>query len=130
APARSSSGCARRPLPLSVFENCSIAPRRADSSEATTLSSLEQAHDLSFSERVEMQVEADNSGRGIGFHVDLVGLHRKHREQIAVRMVAFRRARPAITGHTEIRACLQRPGRHFSTGAAGANLKLGHVRWN
>ena len=77
-----------------------------------------------------MQVEADNGGGRVSLHVDLVGLHRKHREQIAVRVVAFGRARPAITGRAEIGARLQRAGRHFPAGAAGARLKLGHVRRN
>jgi hypothetical protein len=77
-----------------------------------------------------MQVEADNCSRGVRLNVDFVGFHRKHREQIAMRMVAFGRARPAVAGRAEIGACLQRTGRHFSAGTSGAGFKFGHVRRN
>src|SRR5438105_1643174 len=39
-----------------------------------------------------MQIEADDRGRRVGLHVDLVGFHGKYREQIAVRMIAIREA--------------------------------------
>src|ERR1019366_6401543 len=67
-------------------------------------SPLEQPHDLGLCQSVEMQVEADHRCRGVGFHRQSVGAHGEHREQIAVRMVALRRARPAIAGRAEIRA--------------------------
>src|SRR4029077_19119532 len=109
APARSSSGCARRPSPLSAFASCSITTHRAPANFLylldATPSPLEQAHDLGLGERVEMKVEADNGGRGVGFHVDLVGLHRKHSEQIAVRMVALGRGPPTQPGPARLGAC-------------------------
>src|SRR4029078_10813672 len=102
APARSSSGCAWRPSPLSAFASCSITTLRAPANflyffDAPS-STLQQTHDRGLDERVEMKVEADNGGRGVGFHVDLVGFHRKHSEQIAMRMVRPRRAWPTIHG--------------------------------
>src|SRR4249920_1937424 len=69
---------------------------------------LEQAHDLGFRQRIEMQIEADNGSGGIVFHGELVGFHRKHREQIAVRMIALGRAWAAVAGRAEIRAGLHR----------------------
>ena len=51
-------------------------------------SPLEQPHNLRLRQRIEMQVEADDRRRCVGLHVELVGFHREHGEQIAVRMVA------------------------------------------
>jgi hypothetical protein len=41
---------------------------------------FEQAHDLGLGQSVEMQIEADNGSRGVGLHVELIGLYGEHRE--------------------------------------------------
>jgi hypothetical protein len=50
---------------------------------------LEQPHNLCLRQRIEMQVEADDRRRCVSVHVEFVGFHREHGEQIAVRMVAL-----------------------------------------
>ena len=54
----------------------------------------------------EMQIEADDGRRRVGFDVELVGLHGKHGEQVAVRMIALGRARAAMAGPPKsVRVC-------------------------
>src|SRR3954451_19828264 len=76
-------------------------------------SALEQPDDRRFGERVEMQLESDHRRRGIRAHPEF-GFDRVHREEIAVRMVAFRRTGPAISGNAEIRPGLQRSLRQLA----------------
>src|SRR6516165_3658187 len=45
-------------------------------------------------------------------------------------MVAGRRTRSAIAGRTEVRACLQCPGRQFAVGTAGTLRKLAFAGGN
>ena len=75
-----------------------------------------------------MQIEADNRRRCVSLHIELVGFHGKHGEQIAVRMVARRRARTAISGHSEIGACLQRSRRQLAVRTARALRQFAHGR--
>ena len=53
-------------------------------------SPLEQPHNLRLRQRIEMQVEAHDRRGSVGLYIELVGFHREHGEQIAVRMVALR----------------------------------------
>src|SRR5262245_13646649 len=91
---------------------------------------LEQPHDLGFCQRIEMQVEADHGGRGVRLDVKLLGLHRKDREKITVRMVAFGRARTAITRRAKVRPRLQCARRQLAACAARAELKFADARRN
>jgi hypothetical protein len=77
-----------------------------------------------------MQIEADHRGRGVRFHVEPVGFHREHGEQIAVRMIARGRAGAAIAGRAEIGAGLQRARRQRAARAARALRELAHIRRN
>jgi hypothetical protein len=74
-----------------------------------------------------MQVEADDRCRCVGLHVEHA-IHGKYREQIPVRMVAFRRARPAIAGCAEIAACLQRARRQRAARATSAFGEFTNMR--
>jgi hypothetical protein len=74
-----------------------------------------------------MQVEADDRCRCVGLHVEHA-IHGKYREQIPVRMVAFRRARPAIAGCAEIGACLQRARRQRAARATSAFGEFTNMR--
>jgi len=91
---------------------------------------FEQSHDFGFRQRVEMQVEADDGGRGVGLHVKLLRLHRKNGEEITVRMIAFGRARTAIARRTEVCPRLQRARRQLAACTARAELEFADVRRN
>jgi hypothetical protein len=54
-------------------------------------SPFEQSHYLRPSQRIKMQIEADERRRRFSLNVEFVGLHREDSEQIAMRMVALRR---------------------------------------
>ena len=56
--------------------------------------------------------------------------HGEDGEQIAVRMVALGWTRPAVAGHAEIGACLQRARRQLAARTAGALGKLAHIGWD
>src|SRR6185437_10473884 len=70
--------------------------------------------DLGLRQRMEMQVEADEGGRGAGVGAELGGVHRKQHEVIMVRGVALRRAWAAIAGGAEIGAALDGAGRRLA----------------
>jgi len=63
-------------------------------------------------------------------YIELVGFHREHGEQIAVRMVALGWTRPAVAGHAEIGACLQCARRQHAARTAGALGKFAHIGGN
>src|SRR6202034_1723820 len=106
----------------------SAVARTAGNSFIRSPSPLEQAHELGLGQRVEMQVKADDRRRSVGLDVELVGLHREHREQIAMRMVTLGRARTAIAGRAEIGARLQGLRGQLAGRAARALGKLAYIR--
>src|SRR6516162_7314818 len=92
-------------------------------------SPLVQPHDRGFRERVEIELKADDCRRGIGGNRQFIDADRKHREQVAVGMVALRRTGAAVTGRTEVGAGLQRArrqlGRPRITGVDGKFADVG-----
>src|SRR6188474_1180080 len=79
-------------------------------------------------DRIEVELEADDGGRGVGVDLQGVLLHGEHGEDVAVRAVALRRARAAITRRAEIGARLQRAlGQQAGLGVAGIELELGRA---
>jgi hypothetical protein len=70
-------------------------------------SPFEQSHYLRPSQRIKMQIEADDRRRRFNLNVERVDLDREDSEQIAMRMVALRRTWAAIARCAEISACLQ-----------------------
>src|SRR6266566_4399318 len=79
----------------SIITESDHFPAVSSNHDPMVYSPLEQPHNLRLRQRIEMQVEADDRRRCIGLHVEIVGLHREHGEQIAVRMVALGWTRPA-----------------------------------
>src|SRR5580658_10355151 len=92
------------------------------------VSAFEQSDDYRLRQCIEVQIEADDGGRCVRFDVELVGLHGEYGEEIAVRMIARRRAWAAVTGGTEIGAGLQRARRQRTAGIAGAESEFAHGR--
>src|SRR5829696_2635177 len=77
---------------------------------------------------IEVELEADDGGRGIGVDLQGVLLHGKHGEDVAMRTVALRRARTAIARRAEVGARLQRAlGQQAGLGIAGIELELGRA---
>src|SRR5271169_3830464 len=67
-----------------------------------------------------MQIEADASCGCVGLHVELFGLHREYRKQVAVRMIALGWTWAAVARCTKIGASLQCSRRQHSAFTACA----------
>src|ERR1700726_3010288 len=99
-----SSGAEPRILPM-VRKPSSIGrgPRRCDGIRRSAgASTLVEPHYVGFGQRVEMQLEPDHCRRGVLDDRELVSADREHREQIAVRMIAWRWSGPAIARRAKV----------------------------
>src|SRR5579863_5164679 len=72
-------------------------------------------------QRVGVNHVADHGRAGLIRHFDPVGLECIYRKDIAMRLVADRRAGAAKTRRAEIGMALQRAGGQFAAGIAGAH---------
>src|SRR5581483_12502459 len=87
---------------------------------------FEQPHQRRLRQRVEVQVEADDRSRSVGFHLQLFLRDREDGEDIAMRMIVGRRAGADITGFADIVAGHERALRQLRrAGVAGIERQLG-----
>src|SRR5436190_24319139 len=98
---------------------------RSDCEKGDIGSALELGREHRLLERVEMELEADDRGRGVGGDRQRVLLHGEQGELVAVRAVALGRAGAAIARLAEIGAGLQRAFRQQARGGiAGVELEF------
>src|SRR5262249_4410797 len=82
-------------------------------------------------ERIEIELKANDCGRRVSLHRQTVDTDGKHREEIAMWVIAWRRAGPAIAGCAEIRARLQGAcGQFWRVGIAGIEGKRARAGWD
>jgi len=76
---------------------------------------------------LKCKLKPTTAADGFGGHVELVGLHREHSEQLPVRMVALGWTRAAIARLAEISTCLQSALGQLASRAARTLGKFAHI---